>query len=118
MSRAAARCRGNRPRSRGASRAQAHALAASRVPVVAWVACDPVTFARDARIMAEGGPTTGHLRHDGLTGDQIHALASGYGLAFIACAAFTNLATTSAKAASGMPARRPAPGRASSEGTS
>ena len=39
----------------GAIRAQARALAASRVPVVAWVACDPVTFARDARIMAEGG---------------------------------------------------------------
>lgn len=40
---------------RAGAEAQAHALAASRVPVVAWVACDPVTFARDARIMAEGG---------------------------------------------------------------
>ncbi|MBS4101428.1 MFS transporter [Tsukamurella paurometabola] len=45
-----------------------------------------------SRIMAEGGPTTGHLRHDTLTGDQIHALASGYGLAFIACAAILILA--------------------------
>ncbi|MGC5027723.1 MFS transporter [Tsukamurella sp. DT100] len=45
-----------------------------------------------SRIMAEGGPTTGHLRHDSLTGDQIHALASGYGLAFIACAAILILA--------------------------
>ncbi|WP_255304271.1 MFS transporter [Tsukamurella tyrosinosolvens] len=45
-----------------------------------------------SRIMAEGGPTSGHLRHDGLTGDQIHALASGYGLAFIACAAILILA--------------------------
>ncbi|MCS3780231.1 MFS transporter [Tsukamurella ocularis] len=45
-----------------------------------------------SRIMAEGGPTTGHLRHDSLTGNQIHALASGYGLAFIACAAILILA--------------------------
>ncbi|SDQ81816.1 drug resistance transporter, EmrB/QacA subfamily [Tsukamurella pulmonis] len=45
-----------------------------------------------SRIMAEGGPTTGHLRHDNLSGDQIHALASGYGLAFIACAAILILA--------------------------
>ncbi len=45
-----------------------------------------------SRIMAEGGPTTGHLRHKDLGGDQIHALASGYGLAFIACAAILILA--------------------------
>ncbi|TWS17875.1 MFS transporter [Tsukamurella asaccharolytica] len=45
-----------------------------------------------SRIMAEGGPTTGHLRHDTLSGDQIHALASGYGLAFISCAAILILA--------------------------
>ena len=40
---------------RAGAEAQAQALAASTVPRVAWVACDPVTFARDARIMAAGG---------------------------------------------------------------
>ena len=40
---------------RAGALAQADALAASRVPVVAWVSCDPVTFARDARVMLEGG---------------------------------------------------------------
>ncbi|GAA1073695.1 hypothetical protein GCM10009648_06850 [Tsukamurella spumae] len=45
-----------------------------------------------SRIMAEQGPTTGHLRHKELTGEAIHALASGYGLAFLACAAILILA--------------------------
>ncbi|TWS25461.1 MFS transporter [Tsukamurella sputi] len=45
-----------------------------------------------SRIMAEGGPTTGHLRHKDLLPEQIGALASGYGLAFIACAAILILA--------------------------
>ncbi|NMD56213.1 MFS transporter [Tsukamurella conjunctivitidis] len=45
-----------------------------------------------SRIMAEGGPTTGHLRHKDLLPEQITALASGYGLAFIACAAILILA--------------------------
>ena len=40
---------------RAGAEAQAAALAGSGVPAVAWVACDPVTFARDARIMLAGG---------------------------------------------------------------
>lgn len=39
--------------------AQAAALAESAVPLVAWVSCDPVTFARDARRMIEGGYAMG-----------------------------------------------------------
>lgn len=46
---------------RAGAEAQARALAASGVPVVAWVACDPVTFARDARIMAAGGYDLTHV---------------------------------------------------------
>ena len=34
---------------------QARALAASQVPLVVAVSCNPATFARDARILAEGG---------------------------------------------------------------
>jgi 23S rRNA (uracil1939-C5)-methyltransferase len=37
------------------ARAQAERLAACRVPVVVMASCNPATFARDARIMADGG---------------------------------------------------------------
>ena len=40
---------------RAGAEAQVRALAASRVPRLAMVSCDPVTFARDAAILAEGG---------------------------------------------------------------
>ncbi len=40
---------------RAGAEAQAHALAAARVPVVAAVSCNPVSFARDAAILVAGG---------------------------------------------------------------
>lgn len=40
---------------RAGAKAQAEHLAACTVPVVAMVSCNPVTFARDARMLAEGG---------------------------------------------------------------
>ena len=45
-----------------------------------------------SRIMKEGGPTKGEITHDMLDDAQRSALASGYGLAFIACAAILILA--------------------------
>ena len=40
---------------RAGAEPQAHAIAASNVQDVVSIACDPVTFARDARILAAGG---------------------------------------------------------------
>jgi 23S rRNA (uracil1939-C5)-methyltransferase len=40
---------------RQGAEAQAHELAKSRVPVIVAVSCNPVTFARDAKILVNGG---------------------------------------------------------------
>ena len=40
---------------RAGAEAQAREIARAPVPRLAWVSCDPVTFARDARILANGG---------------------------------------------------------------
>ncbi|MBB1498738.1 class I SAM-dependent RNA methyltransferase [Paracoccus sp. MC1862] len=46
---------------RAGAAAQAAALAQSQVPAVAWISCDPVSFARDARTMVEGGYSLGRI---------------------------------------------------------
>jgi 23S rRNA (uracil1939-C5)-methyltransferase len=40
---------------RAGAEAQTHTLAAAKVPVIASVSCNPVTFARDARILVNAG---------------------------------------------------------------
>jgi 23S rRNA (uracil1939-C5)-methyltransferase len=40
---------------RQGAQAQAHQLAASKIPLVVAVSCNAVTFARDARILVDGG---------------------------------------------------------------
>jgi 23S rRNA (uracil1939-C5)-methyltransferase len=40
---------------RQGAQAQARALADSKVPAIVAVSCNPATFARDARILVEGG---------------------------------------------------------------
>lgn len=40
---------------RAGAPAQAAQIAASTVPQVVWISCDPVSFARDARVMLAGG---------------------------------------------------------------
>jgi 23S rRNA (uracil1939-C5)-methyltransferase len=47
---------------RAGAKAQAEALAASRVKRVAYVSCNPESFARDARILARGGYRITELR--------------------------------------------------------
>ncbi len=46
---------------RSGAAAQAASLAASDIPRVAWVSCDPVSFARDAKTMIEGGYRMGPI---------------------------------------------------------
>jgi 23S rRNA (uracil1939-C5)-methyltransferase len=44
---------------RAGAEAQARALAKSQVPVIAYVSCDPASFARDAALLVQGGYRAG-----------------------------------------------------------
>ena len=40
---------------RAGAEAQSHALSRTKIPVIAMVSCNPITFARDAKILLSGG---------------------------------------------------------------